>query len=1279
MKKSIILSIYLSILSLSLFAIKNPKLPSVKNSKNVSYIPWIKNSGQFNNNIAFSSKTFAGNIFVKNNRDIGYQIMSAGKSMVFLEEVFLNSIKADSKPKGLDQTTTKVNYFIGKKENHHTGIPTYKIIDLGEVWAGINVLLKATNKNYEKIFILNPRSDPGQINIEIKGAWDICKTGDEELQIDLSNSDICFTKPKAWQEINGRKIEVNVTYKIILKDNTYSYGFVLGTYDTEYPLYIDPLLASTYFGGNYLDQIYYLAVGENDKVYVTGITNSDTFPVSSEAFDTSYNDFEVNDFNIYDIFIARFSKDLDSLEVCTYIGGSKKDEVSGLVMDTSGNVYISGTTHSDDYPATANAYDNTFNGDENVQNAIIKLGDVIISKLDSNLSILKASTFIGGKKGEGSYGMTINKDQDIYITGISFDTGIPKAGPQFHQNNYQGTFFLKIDNKLSNILASNSIGIHTGLYDGPTDICVDTSGNIFVIGTTTILDAFPVTSGCYDNSYNGGSFDGFIMKLSSDLSQNLASTYFGSPGKEDIAGITIDSSNNIFITGYTDSDKFPVTNNAYDTTYNGKYSQYGGDAYIAKFNNDLSTLFASTYLGGKYDDYGWKIIVDDKNDVFVYGVTGSSDFPIFCNSIQYENSGVFITLFDSMLSNLKASSILGVNLGKIFPGALKQNNNKDLIICGNTSSENLPVINPYDSTYNGGYSDGFIAKLTPDLINYSPCCTYLKYPMYRQDNVPANVELRWDIALGATGYYVSIGTVDDHYSILNNMDVGNELSYFVNDLPCDDSIYVTITAYNDAGIAMGPYCWTSHFYTVKTPEMVMIYRSICDGDSVEIEGNIYTESGIYEITTEAKKGCDSIIELILDVNSGSFVSDSIFICEGDSVSWFGKYYREEGKYYQYYTNIYGCDSIYELVLNINPKYESMSVKEICPYDTLIWENQKIFSEGIYTANYQTINGCDSILKLEVTVLPEYFYYDTMNICDGDTLEWQGEYYNTQGNYEKLFQTVNGCDSIYYLNLNVNSSYNFEEKLSICEGDSLEWQGKFYKKSGNYKKQYQTIYGCDSIYNLTLEVNENYYIEEKISVCQEETIEWQGLILSEPGEYFAEYKTVFDCDSIHKLLLTKIEIDTSITVSGDNLIAVEDENASYQWLKCPGFEIIDNATQAIYLATQSGSYAVEITKGACIDTSSCIELVHSRLNEIENPIDYNIFPNPVFNKHFTIHPGNIDKIYSIEIIDINGKCVIKLDELFGIQKIETHSLKSGVYIVSINTDNKKTNKKIVLIK
>ncbi|HEB61779.1 MAG TPA: T9SS type A sorting domain-containing protein, partial [Bacteroidetes bacterium] len=1205
MKKSIILSIYLSILSLSLFAIKNPKQPNVKNSKNVSYIPWIKNTGQFNDNIAFSSKTFAGNVFVKNNRSIGYQIMSADKSMVFLEEAFLNSTKPDFKPKGLDQTTTEVNYFIGKKEDHHTNIPTYKIIDLGEVWKGIDVQLKATNKNYEKIFILNPMSDPGQINIEIKGAQDICKTGDGELQIDLSDRDICFTKPKAWQDINGKKIEVNVTYKIILKDNIYSYGFVLGTYDPEYSLYIDPLLASTYFGGNYYDDLIFLVVDKNDKVYAAGITNSDTFPVSPEAFDTSYNDIKN-----YDIFIARFSKDLDSLEVCTYLGGSKKDVVSGLVMDTLGNVYISGITHSTDYPATANAYDNTFNGDEFVQYAIVKLGDVIISKFDSNLSILKASTFIGGEKGEGSYGMAINKDQEIYITGISSGTGIPKVGPQFHQINYQGTFFLKIDNNLSNILASNSLGIHTGLYDGPTDICVDTSGNILVTGTTTFLDTFPVTPGCYDNSFNGGSIDGFIMKLSPDLSQNLASTYFGSPGKEDIAGITVDSSNNIFITGYTDSDTFPVTNNAYDTTYNGKFSLYGGDAYIAKFNNNLSTLLASTYLGGKYDDYGWKIIVDDKNDVFVYGVTGSSDFPLFCNSIRYGNTGAFITLFDPMLSDLKASSILGVSPENIFPGALKQNNDKDLIICGNTSSENLPVINPYDSTYNGGYSDGFIAKLTPDLINYSPCCTYLKYPMYRQDSVPANVELRWDIALGATGYYLSIGTVDDQYSILNNMDVGNELSYFVNDLPCEDSIYVTITAYNDVAIAMGPYCWTSHFYTVKTPEMVMIYLSICDGDSVEIEGNIYTESGIYEIVTEAKNGCDSIIELTLDVNSGSFISDSIFICEGDSVLWFGQYYHEEGKYYQNYSNIYGCDSIYELVLNINPNYESMSVKEICPYDTLIWENQKIFSEGIYTANYQSMNGCDSILNLEVIVLPEYFYYDTMNICDGDTLEWQGEYYYTQGNYEKLFQTVKECDSIYYLNLNVNSSYNFEEEISVCEGDSLEWQ---------------------------------------------------GMILSEPGEYFAEYNTISDCDSIYKLLLTKIEIDTSITISGDSLIAVEDENASYQWLKCPGFEMIDNATQAIYSAIQSGSYAVEITKGACIDTSSCIELVHSRLNEIENPIDYNIFPNPVFNKHFTIHPSNIDEIYSIEIIDINGKCVIKLDELFGIQKIETHSLKSGVYI------------------
>ena len=163
-----------------------------------------------------------------------------------------------------------------------------------------------------------------------------------------------------------------------------------------------------------------------------------------------------------------------------------------------------------------------------------------------------------------------------------------------------------------------------------------------------------------------------------------------------------------------------------------------------------------------------------------------------------------------------------------------------------------------------------------------------------------------------------------------------------------------------------------------------------------------------------------------------------------------------------------------------------------------------------------------------------------------------------------------------------------------------------------------------------------------------------------------------------MTLTQIIIDTLVYISSDSLFAVEDENASYQWLTCPEYEIIEGATQSIYLAPQSGSYAVEITNGDCIDASSCSILIHSGLDEIANPIDFDVFPNPVFNKQFTVCPSNTDKIYSIEIIDISGKCVIKSDELHGIQKIETHSLKSGVYIISINTNNKITNKKMVLI-
>ncbi|HHH52629.1 MAG TPA: T9SS type A sorting domain-containing protein, partial [Bacteroidetes bacterium] len=1204
-------------------------------------------------------KTFAADINVKNNRNIGYRIISNEGKVVYIEESFLNPVESDLLPKGLEKTQTKVNYFVGKKENHHSGISTYNSVDLGEIWSGINIKLSSGNKNIEKIFELKPDADANEIRIEIKGAKDICENSDKELQVDLpSGEDICFTQPKAWQEINGEITYVPVKYKVYADNSVLSYGFELGEYNPGLPVYIDPLLASSFLGGSLFDYAQNVIIGKDNDVFVGGNTSSHDFPTTNSSYDESLNDST-------DVFIARLNKDLTVLKTCTFIGGNNFEFLKDMILDKNDNVYFTGLTFSSNYPTTLNAYDNSYNSEGSQW-----FGDMMISMLNSSLDDLTYSTFVGSYHNDYGSGIDIDTSGNIFVAGIS-TSGIPPVGPQF-ENRTNGFVFLKMDNTLSNLLSTNSIKGNS--YIWPWDLVIDSSNQVFITGYTSATD-FPTTVDCFQKTNNGKS-DAFLIRLENDLSSLLASTYIG--GKEDDISycVIIDSTNNAYIAGETNSDNFPYSLFAYDTSYANSNFKLS-DAFISILDSNLMEMKASTYLGGQNFETAYDLVLDSLGNIFVSGYTFSYDFPVFCNS--YDNSfngddDCFISKFNMDLSDLLASTYIGGNKSD-HAYSIDINSFGNIFSAGYTESNNFPALLSFDTTYNGGDSDGFVFKISPNLESPYPCCTDLINPIPNSTNNPTTLMLSWSEAIGATGYYLSVGSSLGEYNILDDIDIGNKTEYQLSDLPCGDSIFVNIKPYNDYGV--NNHCY-SFLFLIAEPFLQIDSYDICEGDSILWNGEIYSDPGTYNINFIDINGCDSTFQLVLNVNPSNFESKTLGICEGDSVRWYNHYYTEEGNYYQNFTNIYGCDSIYEMVLEVYPNSEIHEFNSICPGDTLNWEGQQLYSEGIYTAEYFSINDCDSTIVLDLKISSEYFMFDTVTICNGDSYQWQNQNYSLAGDYTAIYQTEEGCDSIFYLNLNLNDSYNFHDELSICEGDSIEWQGENYSVSGEYYKSFQSVDGCDSFYKLTLNVNENYYFEEEFSICQDESIEWHGKTLSEAGVYYKNYQTIYECDSNYQLTLTKVIIDTSVYISGDSLVAVNDENAIYQWFTCPDYKIIEGATQPTYLATKSGSYAVEITQEGCVDTSSCYYLIHSGFGKIEDNIDFTIFPNPVFHDQITIFHEKNNRSYSIYFMDLKGHNVLKKENSFGITKIDSGKLKSGVYLLIIKSENYMVFKKIVVI-
>ena len=242
-----------------------------------------------------------------------------------------------------------------------------------------------------------------------------------------------------------------------------------------------------------------------------------------------------------------------------------------MALDGSGDVYVTGLTKSSDYPTTSGTYDESHNVSE----------DAFVSKLDSDLSKLEASTFIGG-----------------------------------------------------------------GNDDSGNSIAFDGSGNVYVAGTTWSSD-YPTTPGAYDESHNGGNCDGFVSKFDSSLSSLLASTYIGGSAMDWLRSMVLDRSGNVYVTGITESSDYPTNSGAYAESYNGN-----ADVYVAKLDSSLSSLLASTFIGGSDGDGGMSITLDESGNVYVAGWTKSSDYPTNSGAYdeEYSNQDIFVSKLDSDLS-----------------------------------------------------------------------------------------------------------------------------------------------------------------------------------------------------------------------------------------------------------------------------------------------------------------------------------------------------------------------------------------------------------------------------------------------------------------------------------------------------------------------------------------------------------------------------------------------------------------------------------------------------
>lgn len=404
------------------------------------------------------------------------------------------------------------------------------------------------------------------------------------------------------------------------------------------------------------------------------------------------------------------------LSYSTYLGGSHEDFGRGIAVDTAGNIYVTGYTWSSDFPTTSGAISNECHACPE------GFYDVFVTKISADGSRLVYSAFIGGDYPDFGAAIKVDTDGAAYVAGMTQSKNFPTRKPiQKKRSGLRDGFVLKLSPEGDSLLFSTYFGGHA--EEGATDLAIDSSGNAYICGYTD-SDNMPMVDAIQAN-YIGSGFevnDGFVAKINTDQAKLLFSTYLGGSFWDDMHAITLDSDNNIFVAGYTQSDDFPVTPGAFDTSFNSS-SQFTQDGIVAKINmNGKPSLGYSTFLGGSSNEQVNSIVVDNYGFAYVCGETTSeSDFPLR-NPIQPVLSGIidsFVTKFSPDGSDITFSTYLGGSNDERAAGIVLDGLG-NIHIGGVTYSSDFPVVDPLSVQC---ANDAFATALKSDgsALIYSTC------------------------------------------------------------------------------------------------------------------------------------------------------------------------------------------------------------------------------------------------------------------------------------------------------------------------------------------------------------------------------------------------------------------------------------------------------------------------------------------------------------------------------------------------------------------------------
>jgi hypothetical protein len=358
-------------------------------------------------------------------------------------------------------------------------------------------------------------------------------------------------------------------------------------------------------------------------------------------------------------------------------------------------------------------------------------------------------------------------------------------------------------------------------------------------------------------------------------------------------------------------------------------------------------------------------------------------------------------------------------------------------------------------------------------------------------------------------------------------------------LSCDDCPNVVITP--DTTIRYNLTAEDGNCFSADTLSIIVLpdYFSsdtlqICEGDSIEIFNQQVSQAGIYEDTLTSLSGCDSTIQYVVETIPPMVTNENISTCAGSPIDIFGVATDVAGTYSSTFPGANGCDSIHNITLTTLDTFYITEALALCEGDSIMLFGQIVDQPGIYQNTFIAENGCDSTHAYEVSQIAAYQITENINICQGDTYESWGLSFSSNTTFDTTFLSSGGCDSTITLNITVLDTLSTTEQFSICIGDSISIFGQQVSDAGSYSQTFTSLNGCDSTHTIQLSLLDTFATTANISLCAGDTVSIFGQDVFEAGTYEATFSALNGCDSTHQVVVSIV--DTIFTQESTSICA-----------------------------------------------------------------------------------------------------------------------------------------------